>query len=211
MKWLATLLLATMLCGCSPDYPFKWKPTEAQKQAADITVKDVMALEPYVAPEAQPIRQEALMAAEVTQTYMGLPNVRPTPMAAINPATLAGAAGDAAKPPPTFGEVGNAVVDEIGKKSDAVFGLADSILALVATIAGTYGATKLGGKVNGWRQDKNTLQDKANVQFQALREIIAGIDQLTPELKTQVKDIMGKVQTGGTTQIVARVKTGDVS
>jgi hypothetical protein len=207
---LMCVLAMLIIGGCSAEFPVKWKPSEPQKQAADLAVSGIEALRPVVPASAGPIVNEAAQAARITQTYMGLPAERPAPVAAANAAMLAQAATDAARPAPTVGEIGNAVTSEIQSKADAAFGLADSVLALLATVAGTYGATKLGAKVNSWREQRDEAQAQANVQITAIKEIVGAIDQLAPDIKAQVKAVMAPAQKGDTPMLVAAVKNGAV-
>jgi len=205
-KILMLVLLCSPIVGCSGEYPIQWKASEAQKQAADLAVTDTVALTPYVADDGQSIRAEAEQAAKVTQTYVGLPAERPMPVAAYNPVMLSQAGADASRPRPTIGQVGAAVTDEIQRGSDTVFSLADSILALVATVAGTWGATKVVGKIGSIRGQRDELQARVDTTLDALKQTVQAVDQLPPDVKSQVKAVMGQYQQGETPVIVAAIK-----
>lgn len=198
----ALLLLAAGCTGTG----MRWAPTELQKQAADLTVRDVAALKGKVFLGVEPIRVEAQRAAEVTQTYMGLPAQRPLSIDEANPALLDAAASDAARPPPTPGEVGDAVVTQIERVAQTGFGLAELVLTGLTGVAGAWGCVKAKNKIGGWRDQTRLAQLSAGETLAALREVAAGIDQLPPTTRAEVLAIQGKHQNPRTEELVAAVR-----
>ena len=201
---MVVVVLAVCVAGCTSDFPLKWKPTEQQKQAADLTVKDLQALHPYVAPEAEPLRVEAHRSAEITQTYIGLPKDRPQPISPQNQPMLQQAAQDANRPPPTVGQVGTAVVDQAAKITETGFDLTEVILAAVGTIAGTWGFGKVKSRVDGWRDGAASAEAQVNETMRALQEVVQSIDHLDPETKAKVK--AAQQQSLETQQLVSEAK-----
>lgn len=205
---VATAVLL-LVAGCTGT-GLKWSPSEQQKQAADLTVRDVSALKGKVFLGAEPIRAEAQRAAEVTQTYMGLPAQRPATIDEANPALLDAAASDAAKPPPTPAQVGDAVITKIERVAQTGFGLAELVLTGLTGVAGAWGLVKVKNKVGGWRDQARTSQLSAAETLAALREVAAGIDQLPAGVKAQVKAIQRQHQSDATEKLVATVRKSDV-
>lgn len=201
---LMLIVLVIGVAGCSGSFPLKWKPTEQQKQAADLAVKDIQSLAAHVTPEAQAIRAEAQQAAEVTQTYLGLPKNRPQPASPANQAVLQQAAADATRPPPTAGQVGQAVVDEASQIAASGFDMAELILTLIGGVAGTWGLGKIKRRTDEWRNTAATAEHRVGETLQALQEVVQGIDRLDPATRTVVK--AAQQQTGKTQQLVAAAK-----
>jgi hypothetical protein len=141
-RFLVLAVLIVSLYGCA-DNPLRFAPTEAQKQAIDLTVTDSLALAPHVDPAGQPILTEATDAAKITQTYLGLPTARPTTLAAGN-ATILGQAATVAAARPTPAQTvaaGEKVAnDALGTVTQGI----TAVLALVATGAGIYYKLKSG-------------------------------------------------------------------
>ena len=184
-----TLAIAVILAGCTAEFPLKWKPTEPQKQAADLAVKDIQALAPHVAPAAEPIRAEAQQAAEITQTYLGLPKTRPVPVAQANPQLLAQAREAATRPTPTIGQAGDAVISEGQRLTQTGFSLAELALTAFGSIAGIWGAGKFKGKIDGWRNTAQESQWKVNDTLEALRQVVQSIDALPSDTRAAVKKV----------------------
>ncbi len=202
---LAGLLgLSLLMTGCTAEFPLKWKPTESQKQAADLTVRDLQALVPHVAPEAEIIRNEAQHAAEVTQTYLGLPKIRAVPVAPGNVQVIADAQVDANRPAPTIGQVGEAVIAEGQKLTTTGFSLAEVLLTSVGSIAGIWGAGKFKGKIDTWKTTAGDSQVKVNETIEALRQVVQSIDALPADTKAAVKKV--QQQSAATEMLVAEVR-----
>lgn len=197
---------AVCFAGCSGSWPFKWKPTEEQKQAGDLTVKDIQALEPHVDNAGEPIRREALVGAEVTQTYLGLPKKRLQPVSPANEPILQQAATDANanQPAPTTGQVGQAMIDEAAQATTAGFTLAQLILGAASSVAGVWGYGRVKRRVDGWKDRAGTAEIKANETIEAIREIVRGVDLLDPETKAKVKIL--QQQSSQTKRLVADAK-----
>lgn len=202
---LAVVAVLLLVAGCTGT-GMKWAPTEQQKQAADLTVRDVVALKGKVFLGVEPIRAEAQRAAEVTQTYMGLPAQRPLSIDEANPALLDAAASDAAIPPPTPGQVGDAVVTQIERVAQTGFGLAELVLTGLTGVAGAWGLVKAKNKIGGWRDQTRLSQLSAAETLAALREVAAGIDQLPPATRAEVKAIQAQHQSDATEELVATVR-----
>jgi hypothetical protein len=214
-KWLALLAVCCLLAagymvGCTGSFPIKWKPTEEQKQAADLTVKDLHALEPHTELGAQPIRLEALASAETTQQYIGLPKERPKPLAPTNVELLEKARADASRAPPTVGQVATAVATEAQDVTDAGFTLADSLLTIVGTIAGTIGCGAAGKKILGYRTKASDLQGQLNAALAGFGETVSAIEEakrtLDPEAVQKLKAALGQAQSTGTKKQVYELK-----
>lgn len=190
-RWIVMLMLVAVLAvcfaGCSGEWPFKWKPTEDQRQAADLTVADLDALPPFTDDAGKPILDEARVAARTTQAYMGLPKNRPRPVNPTNQPMLTQAATDANRPGPTPGEVGTAIVNEAAQVTTSGFALADLLLTAGGTVAGLWGLNKAKGRFDGWKNRATGAEGQIGLTLQALREVVQGIDQLTPEIKATVK------------------------
>lgn len=203
---IVVVVMLTLVCcvGCSADFPFKWRPSEQQKQAADLTVRDLQALTPYVEAGAEPIRREAQQAAEITQTYLGLPKTRPQPVASTNVAVLMAAQSDADRPDPTAGQVGNAIVDQATKITTTGFGLAELLLTAAGSITGVWGFGKVKRRVDGWKDQAGEAEHKAADSIQAIREIVKGISQLDHETIQKVK--AAQQQSSTTEQLVSATK-----
>ncbi len=204
------LITAVLVVGGCTESPMRWKPTEPQKQAADLVVTDVVALERFTSPEGEPIRAEAERASKAAQTYFGLPKVRLESVAPANVPKLEQAESDAALPPPTGIQVVEQVIDTVEEKVQTGLGITESIIGLVGTIAGTYGFGRLGAKVNGWRKGKNKAEKVADVQFAALREVVVGVGRLIkgmpPEERTKAEEVLGDAQTRSTEAAVLAAK-----
>jgi hypothetical protein len=191
---LALCLLS--LPGCQ-DASVRFAPSEAQKQAADLTVSDAQALTPYVQPAGQPILAEATQAAKVTQVYVGLPASRPAPIAAGNAATLAQASTDAAGRP-TIAQTINSGLDQAGKAADVAQDTAsktaDTLLkwAAVVTAIGTlgYGVKQ---KLNA-NQAKQDASDTTQKSAAVVGSVDAGLAALPPEQQAAFKAAMAQVQ-----------------
>lgn len=197
-------MLVGILSGCSNDFPFKWRPTEQQKQAADLAVKDIAALAPHVAQVAEPIRREAQASAETTQTYIGLPKQRPQPVSPANDQIIRQAATDAARPAPTTGQVGGAIVAQAEQITTTGFDLAELLLTAAGSVAGVWGLGKVKRRVDGFKTRANEAEGRVGETLQAIREIVRGVDQLDPETKTKVK--AAQLQSLQTERIVADAK-----
>jgi len=200
---LGAVLAAALLAGCA-DMPVRWQPTEAQKQAADLVVRDLAALKPAVPEAAEPIRAEAETAALTAQAYMGLPAQRPAPVQPANAEVLNQAAADAAKAQPTAGETAAAVLAAAQQAADTGFTLVQTLLAAGGAVAGTWSAGKIARKISGLQDKAADAQTRANATFQALGEVVGGIDRLPDEVKGQVK--AAQQQSPATETLVAQAK-----
>jgi hypothetical protein len=216
-----TLVLLTVAFagGCYADSAVRWAPSEAQRRAAEIAAKGVASLKGAVTPEAEPTRAEAQAAAEATQRYIGLADepVAPTPVgmptSPVNLATLAQAATDAAKPPPTAADAASSFANDIDRTANAGLGLVESILAIGATLLGTYGAVKAKGQVDAWRSTIASQSEKITATTTAIKEIVASVEQAKtaigdPVVLQAMGDAMGREQSGETEVMVAAARAG---
>ena len=206
---VAIVLAAALLAvGCSGGMPVRWQPSEQQKQAADLAVKDLAALTPHVAAPGQPLRQEAARAAEITQTYVGLPSERLRPGATLNQQVLDQADDDAARAPPTAGQVAESVLARAEQIAQAGFGWAKMLLTSAGSIAATWGAVKVAQRIGGVRERADAAETALGESLQALREVAAGIDELPAETKGQVKAAQANHQSRETELLVAEARKG---
>lgn len=160
---VVVLILLLALSGCAD--PLRWAPTIEQKQAADITVRGLEKLEGQVTPAYEPVREQAVAAADATQAYIGLPGQR-LPLASPQAdAAIAQAATDSSRPQPT---IGDAVTQG--------FETADTLLLLLGGIAGTGGAGMIGKKVLGWRAQLRQTQAETESRTTALDELVKTIN-----------------------------------
>lgn len=213
VTWLLMVLVVSV--GCSGEFPLKWKPTEQQKQTADLVTRDLELLQTHVNETGTPVLAEATRGARTTQVYFGLPETRLTPVAPANEVVLTRAETDAVRPGPTLEEILDALEEEAGRKTDAAFSLAEKLLALLAMGAGTVGSIKGVSLVNGWRTKKNELKTEVAGQGKALMELVKGVAKLGPELKKEVKTIFGGDGNGNpgvlspeTEALVSKIKAG---
>lgn len=203
---LALLLVPLVVAGCSAEFPLRWKPSEPQKQAADVAAKGARELKGKVHPAAEPIRAEVQQGTEITRAYMGVPKNPREPAAVGNQAILSQAAVDAARPPPTAGELATELAKELERGTQAGLGLAEVLLGAAASIAGTWGATKAARKIAGWREQTVAAQANVAQTSLALQQVAAGIDQLPSDVRQQVKDLQKKHQTEATAKLIAGVR-----
>lgn len=202
-KLLLLCLAGLLLAGCGAQWPFKWKPTEAQRQAAGLTVDGTYALEEHVPEPAKPILRQTRKAAKITQRYVGLPS---QPLAVGSPAAepvLEQAASDAAKPPPTPTEVAAATVNEIQQAAATGLGIAELLLGAGVTILGTWGAGKAARRVAGWRDATVAAKSQVTETTAALREVVKAIDKLPGDVKDKVKAGQRGSQSSRTEVLVA--------
>lgn len=204
--FMAVVFALGMSCplGCS-GMPIRWQPTEAIKQAADLSVADYRAVEPHVPADARFLVIEGRTAAEVVQAYTGLPKQRAQSLADTNSGMLSQAQSDANRPPPTPAQVGSAVIDRVEAVADTGFSLAQVILTALTGIAGAGGLFKLRERFVRYKTQAGQFEDVAAETFESFREVIQGIDNMPPGLKRQVKKVFkdGKVQSPETEQLVA--------
>lgn len=175
--------LGSVLFGCAgvDGTAMRWAPTEAQKQAADLTVRDTQALKPHVPAIAEPIRSEAERAARATQAYVGLPE---TPLDAavasevsvpdpVKETTLSDAEQASARPKPT-------VVDT----TNTGFGILE---ALLGTIGG------VGGMGLVVRSVRKKLAESQALSQQLNREVRVGGVEIDAQ-KLAVNELVSQVQ-----------------
>ncbi len=173
-----TLAVLVLAAGCADQ--LRWPPTEQQKQAADLAVQNLQALGGHVEPQAEGVRMQAVQAAKITQTYLGLPS---TPIqSGASQAVLTRAQKDAARPPPTLAEA-----------AEVSLGVADEYLRLAGAVAAALGLPA--GVV---------LIKRARAKTAALSEITAAIDALPPDTKKVVKK--GQKQSDATEALVGEVR-----
>ncbi len=182
------ILFLLITSGCSDTLRFS--PSERQKEAADIAVVDIAALRPHVAPEAEPTRAEAELAAKVTQAYIGLPKKRAVPLAPGNAQAMAEAA-EVATERPTTGEVVTEGVTVL-----------NGILGSLATIAGIWGI-RGAVKARQW-------QDKAVTTSNAIIETVKAIENVKPKLEPGdaiiLRDELSKAQSPETKVEIAVIR-----
>ena len=167
---VVAIAVAFVASGCTS--PFRWQATEGQKQAADLTVRDLEALALAVPTLAAPILREAKQCAKITQEYVGLPKTRLETVAEANPYILEQAEADAVVPPPDFGDI-----------ADATYNRLDLILAIGATVVagvGGVGGVKLKTSIAALRTKLATAKT-------AVDEIVTGIEGLDVDTKATVK------------------------
>lgn len=215
-KIIAGLVLLTVLgaialfSGCTASAPFRWQPTEVQKQAADLAVQDVAALRGAVNPGHEPIRQEAEAASRTTQAYLGLPEQRLAPVQPDNDAVIITAQQDANRDQPSIADVAGHGMDT-----------ADTILTILGSIAGTAGFGIAGKKVlnvrNTLRSQREAIVEHAtdsDQRAQAIRELVRNIQTIKDELLVpngcddEVREILCN-QSPLTKQFVSAVKATD--
>ena len=207
MRYVWMLLLLTVaLSGCqglTALTPFRYQPTEAQRSAADLVVQDVTALKGHVTPAAEPVRAEAEVAAKVTQTYMGLPKVRPNPVAPENTAIIDEAEVAATQPQPT-------IVDTVLTSVDTAFDLADALMVLVAGAAGTAGFLKVRSKVLDGRAKLADVSVQKDALAKALRDLVTGVEDLKhkQENPKEVTQVIGSHQDADTRAVIDGVRAG---
>jgi len=197
MKAIYSIPLIIMLSGCM-DMPLRWQPTEAQKRAADLTVTDLNYLHPRVAEGSKLVIQEATNAARATQTYVGLPKERPTSLAAENAAILDQANADAANQP--------TLIQGAEAAGKLAFPLIELLLTGGISIGGTLGAKKVVSVFQNAKQTAADAQLKYDDTLTAIKEVVAGIQNLPADVKAQVKAEQAKSQSNGTKELVALAK-----
>ena len=212
---LPAIMLATMFAavGCN-DSPIKWKPTEAQKMAADLTVRDLRSLTPYVEHAADGLLVEATKAAEVTQTYLGLPAKRTQSGVAANVAMIAAAEADANRPDPTPAQVGDSILDQVERGITTGSDIADRLLTVAAGVAGAWGFGRVKKKIDTTRLALTDAEGRAEITLTALRQVVRGVDDYKAAAAPAEKDALKKQfaisQDAETRKIVAVVKTDGV-
>lgn len=207
-KLIYAAFLTALLGGCTQAFPFKMAPTESQKRAADLAVKDLAILQGHVQPAVEPIREEGQAAAEIAQTYFGLPKERAISQAANNPFMLADAQAAATKPDPTLQEVVIGGIAEAEAGAAVGFNLLDAALTAAVSIAGAWG---LGRHVSGIKKLKAGAEEaKAQVTLtaDALREVVTGVQALDADTKAKVKAAQSSSQSPATAKLVAEAKAG---
>lgn len=205
-KLVLVAFLAALLGGCTQAFPFKMRPTESQKRAADLTVKDLVALKPHVTPVGEPIRGEAETAAEITQTYFGLPKERAVSQAAGNPLVLAEAQAAATRPDPTLPEVIGRTIEEVEQGAQVGFGLLDAALTAAASIAATWGLGRYAGGIKKIKARAKEAEGQVLLTAAALREIVTGVQSLDDDTRAKVK--AAQRQSPATVKLVAEAKAG---
>jgi len=168
--------LALTFAGCS-DSMIRWQPTAEQKQAAAITTDATAALRGTVTPAAEPVRVAAHRAARATQTYMGLP-AKPIDLEDLPglAAAIAQAEQDAAKPGPTLADAATDIVDRLEGGTEAGVALADRLLTIAASVAGSFGVAGSGAWIAKARKARKSAEEKAKAVAEALRETVLAID-----------------------------------
>ncbi|HOD84588.1 MAG: hypothetical protein BWX88_05295 [Planctomycetes bacterium ADurb.Bin126] len=198
------MIVAGMLAGCT-EMPVRYAPTEEQKQAADLAVTNLQALAPHVDQPGQPVRQEALAAAQVTQSYVGLPEKRPVSLAAENAETI-GRAAQVATRRPTVADTAYAVIGQAEQVANVGFNLLDVLLAGAGGILATWGGGKVAGRIGQIRSQRDEYGQKLGETFEALRQIVRGVDNLDDETRAKVKQAQSAVQDAATQMIVAEAR-----
>jgi len=171
MKYVLPFVLPLLLAGCNT---FQWRATEPIRQAADRVAKDIDAALPVAGAEATPYLAEAKEnMARVVVPYIGEPDL---PARTVNVITgqrqdIEQAAADAAKPPPTTGDV-----IAVGTN------VADQPLGIAEWIAGLLGAGGLATGIRGvrkWAKTKTAAikeqADKLEVRGLAIQELVSTI------------------------------------
>ena len=177
------LLSAGYIVGCGGgDWPIRWRPTEAQKQAGDLTVQDITDLKDFTEPAGEPLRKEALRSAEATRNYLSAPKVRPVPVAPDNDALLEKVEQNAAKPLPTPTQVAAVVTNKAQDAVDTGAGLLSQILTILGTAAGTLGLTGAASRIIAGKTKIAELKAAADSGLTALTEVVRGIDAAKPVL-----------------------------
>ena len=198
---VGAMVLILALTGCSADAPLRWPPTEAQKQAADLTVQDIAALRGAVPASHENIRQEAAEAARTAQTYIGLPDQPLAPVQPENVDVVAAAQADA-------NQEGPSIVDAVDYGLDQ----ADTILAIIGSIAGTVGIGGIGMKIRSVRKTLRRQRGTVAQQADVLQQLVEGVQRVknsqTAEGRNLVNNEMAGAQTPSTQRFVARIKAG---
>ena len=195
---VAIVIVMSNAAGCTGDWPLRWKPTEQQKQASDLVVKDLHAIGPHVEPLGEPIRLEALAGAETTQQYMGLPEKRPMPVAPENPGILAQAQADASRPRPTVMDAAREGVEEVSRVTEAAFPLVDQLLTIAATVAGVWGLGRGRQYVTNLKTKASEAEGQVGATVEAMRQTVGAVDEFLattkPEQKAALKAVLGERQ-----------------
>jgi len=203
---LAALALALVLAlaGCGVKNPFKWQPTEPQKRAADLSARNWVVVKPHVQPAGEPIREEGEAAAELTQTYMGLPKERAVSQAPGNPFMFAEAQVDAARPPPALPTVIRQTIDDVEEGAQVGLALVTAALTAAGSIAATWGLGKYAGGIKKIKDRAKQAEGQVTLTAEALREVVGGIQGLDDATKAKVK--AGQKQSAATAKLVAAAK-----
>jgi hypothetical protein len=181
--------------GCSQDHLIRWQPSQAQKQAADLAVQaaDEMAT---VAPEShKAIAKTGQQATRTNQTYIGLPKTRVELDDPEVESTIASASADASARPDYIEGAHHAI--------DTGLGWTEAILGLVGSIAGTWGLTKVGGKVRDYRQRAQTTGAALRQTVDAIDE---AMDELDPQANALLRQVLSKQQDAASKVAVSQAK-----
>lgn len=209
----ATLAMAAGGCGMSD--PIRWQPSEAQQQAADLTVAGAAELKGHVDPTHEPVRAEVERSAKVTQAYIGLPGTRLEPAQPSNAAVIDQAGQDAAGRP-----TATDVLDVTEARIDRGLDLADRLVDVGYGVAAALG---VGGGAAVWlkrrkqaQETTDRLRDQSQTLGQAARETFSAIgaflaDPATdPAQKDALKDLLAEKQDAATKAVVNDWKLGQL-
>ena len=196
------IVVISSAIGCTADAPLRWPPTEQQKQAADLTVQDIAALQGAVPESHESIRQEAAQAARTAQTYIGLPDTPIAPVQPENVPVLAAAQADASKEGPSLVEAVDYGMDQ-----------ADTILTILGSIAGAAGLGVAGVKIQRTRKTLRDQRADLDQTFAVVSQLVEGIQRIKrgsadAEFATTINAELAGAQTPATQRFIQRVKSG---
>jgi hypothetical protein len=196
MRYLYLSIALAVVPGCGDAHLIRWRPTESQRQAADLAVQaaDSMAA---VAPASHvQVARAGQEATRTTQRYMGLPRERARIREPNEVAGTIAAADMVAGDRPTLAQGAEYAVA-------TGLGWTEAILGLMGTVAGTWGATTVARRVKSYR-------DQARKTGSALRETVRAIDEtmdeLGPEAVAAMRATLSRHQGGESKIAVAEAK-----
>lgn len=192
---LAALGMVVCAPGCTAEWPYRWKHTEPERQAATLVVDDIIALEDLIPPEGALVAAEAKRSARIVQKSVGLPDIPLIPGKIVeNAPALTDAEADANRPPPTPAEVVVESTTEFGKIVNITSTLVDELLLLAGAIGGVWGFKNLKGKLDTVKAEKDAVVIRIDETTGALKSTVLALDEafksLPPEITDKIKGIL---------------------